>query len=137
MADDRRVRYVAAGGLSSAIYYAAFSALWLAAGHLVSYLLVAVVTNVFTALATYPVYRVGVFRAEGPWVSGFLRFYAVCLWSLLFILGGLWLLVEAAGLPVLLAQAVVIVVGPLINYQMGRRWAFRARPRPAAPAVRP
>ncbi|GAA2528857.1 GtrA family protein [Pilimelia columellifera] len=121
------MRYLFAGGLSSAIYYATFTAGWLAFGDWTPYLLVAVATNAFTAVVTYPVYRCVVFRADGPWLAGLARFYVVCLWALAFVLGGLALLVEIVGLHVLLAQAIVIVIGPVINYQAGRLWAFRSR----------
>ena len=61
----------------------------------------------------------------GPWLTGFLRFYAICFWSLGFTLAGLWLLVAVAGLWVLVAQALLVVASPLINYQLNRMWAFR------------
>jgi putative flippase GtrA len=39
---------------------------------------------------------------------------------------GLPVLIEWVGLPVLLAQAIIILVNPLINYQLSRYWTFRA-----------
>lgn len=122
---DRRVRYVIVGGLASAIYYTAFASLWLTAGEWIPYLAVAVVANLVTAVAIYPVNRVMVFRAGGSWLAGFLRFYVLSLWALLFTLGGLALLVELGHLNVLLAQAIVIVASSLINYQVSRLWVFR------------
>jgi putative flippase GtrA len=122
---DRRIRYVLVGGLSAGFYYSAFSAIWLTGR--VPYLLVAVIANLVTALVIYPVNRLVVFRTGGPWLTGFLRFYVVSLWALMFSLGGLPLLVEVAHLHVLLAQAIVIVVSALTNYQISRRWVFRHR----------
>jgi putative flippase GtrA len=122
---DRRVRYLAAGGFSAALYYAVFAAGWLTLSRWISYLLLAVLTGTFCAVVTYPVYRGLVFRTGGPVLAGFLRFYVLCMWSLLFGIGGLWILVELAGLHVLVAQAVMMLLGPLINYQAGRLWAFR------------
>jgi putative flippase GtrA len=122
---DRRVRYVAAGGVSAVVYYALFSAGWLLVPHRLPYLAIAFVCSSATAVLTYPIYRCVVFQAGGGLVAGFLRFYALCLWAMLFSLTGLWALVEAAGLNVLFAQAVIIVLGPLINYQAARLWAFR------------
>lgn len=127
LAGDRRVRYVAAGGLSAIVYYALFTAGWLVLPHRLPYLGIAFVASSVTAVLTYPIYRCVVFRASGGIVAGFLRFYALCLWALLFSMGGLWTLVEAGGVNVLAAQAVIISLGPLINYQAGRLWAFRAR----------
>jgi putative flippase GtrA len=121
------VRYLIAGGLSAVVYYGLFAAGWLAVSRWVPYLLIAVLANLATSIATYPVYRTLVFRWTGPVLAGFLRWYAVCVWALAFGLGGLWTLVEVAGLHPLLAQAIIIVAGPVINYQFGKLWAFRGR----------
>jgi putative flippase GtrA len=122
---DRRVRYVLVGGAAAVVYYLIFSAGWLAFAERIPYLLMAVIANVCTAIVTYPLYRREVFQHTGPWLPGFLRFYATCLWALVFSLVGLPLLVEFGHLHVLLAQAIIIVASPLINYQIHRFWAFR------------
>lgn len=124
---DRRVRYVLAGGVAAVVYYGVFAGGWLLFGGWIPYLAMTVVANLATAISTYPLYRTVVFRVGGPWVSGFFKFYAVSLWSLFFTLGGMAALVEVVRLPVLVAQAILVVVGPLINYQMNRMWTFRAR----------
>jgi putative flippase GtrA len=121
LAADQRVRYVFAGGIGAAVYYGLFTLGWLTVSRWLPYLLIATVASTLTAILTYPIYRSVVFRTTGPWVAGFLRFYVVCVWALIFSLGGLWALVEVAGLHPLLGQAIVITLGPLINYQAGRR----------------
>ncbi|MCA2217895.1 GtrA family protein [Jidongwangia harbinensis] len=125
LAADRRVRYVFAGSTGALLFYALFTVGWLTVSRWVPYLVIATVASTLTAIGTYPLYRSVVFRATGPLLAGFLRFYLVCLWALVFSLGGLWALVEVGGLHPLLAQAVIIVLGPLINYQASRLWAFR------------
>ena len=122
---DRRVRYVVVGAVASAIYYGVFSAGWLLSSGRIPYLALAVVANFVCAVATYPLYRRRVFHSTGGGLSGFLRFYLICIWALVFALVGLPLLIELGHLPVLLAQAIIIVVSPLINYQMSKYWAFR------------
>lgn len=122
---DRRVRYVVVGGISAVVYYALFSAGWLLSAGRIPYLVMAVLANFGCAVLTYPMQRLGVFQFTGPWLAGFLRFYLVCLWALVFAFVGLPLLVEVVHLPVLLAQAIVVVVSPLINYQISKYWAFR------------
>lgn len=124
---DRRIRYLLVGGVAAAVFYGAFSAGWLLLHGRVPYLAMVLVANVVTAVSTYPLYRRHVFASTGPWLRGFLRFYVVCFGSLVFNLVSLPLLVEVAHLPVLLAQAIVIVVTPLVNYQVNRCWTFRAR----------
>jgi putative flippase GtrA len=124
---DQRVRFLLAGAAGAALYYLLFSLGWLAFGARVPYPLLAVATGTACAALTYPLYRHLVFRASGPSLRGFWRFYAVCLWSLAVNLAGLSVLVETVGLPVLLAQALVVVGGPVVNYQISRVWAFRRR----------
>jgi hypothetical protein len=45
------------------------------------------------------------------------------LWSLV----GLPILIEVVGLPALLAQAIIIMLVPLINYRIHILWTFRHR----------
>lgn len=124
---DRRARYLAVGAVSAVVYYSFFTVGWLAFGGVIPYLVLAVLANAATAVLTYPLYRRGVWRVAGQGPRGFLRFYLVCLWALAFTLIGLPVLVEWVRLPVLLAQAIILVTGPLINYQMLRLWTFRHR----------
>jgi putative flippase GtrA len=130
---DRRVRYLAAGGISAVGYYGLFAAGWALLGGRVPYLLVAVVANLLTALITFRLYREGVFRAGRGGPRGFLRFYGTFCWGLVVTLVGLPLLVEALRIPVLPAQAAVLAVTPVVNYQLHRRWVFRKRPSGPAP----
>ena len=123
---DRLVRYLLAGGISAVLYYGVFAAGWAALGAHVPYVAMAVLANLVTAPPTYQIQRHLVFRATGPWFRGFLRFYVLCLGSLACVTIGLPVLVEVAGLPVLVAQALVIGGSPLVNYQLARLWAFRA-----------
>jgi len=116
---------VAVGAVSSAVYYLLFTAIYLTTSHHLHYLAIPVLANFGCALATYPLQRRWVFRSKGPVVAGFLRFYVICLWALVFTYAGLPLLVELAHVPVLLSQALLIVTAPLINYQLSKLWAFR------------
>lgn len=125
--NDQRVRYLATGGITAAVYYGIFSAGWLLLDGRIPYLGMAVIGNLLTAVLTYPIYRVVVFRGTGSWISGFARFYAVFVWGLVFSLGGLPLLVEVLHMNVLVSQAIILVASPLINYQLHKLWAFRQR----------
>jgi putative flippase GtrA len=130
IARDRRVRYLFAGGVAAVVFYGSFAGGWLLSGGRVPYLLMAVVANAVTTIVTYPLYRTVVFGSAAPWLSGFARFYVICLGALAFTAVGLPALVEIAHLPVLLAQAILILVVPLVNYQLNRYWTFRHRPAP-------
>ncbi len=121
------MRYLAVGAAAAGVYYGLFAIGWLAGEGAIPYLGIALVANLLTAALTYPLYRRLVWRAPRQGLRGFLRFYAVGLWALCFILVGLPLLVEVLDMPVLLAQAILLVASPLINYQLLRFWTFRQR----------
>jgi putative flippase GtrA len=123
---DRRIRYVLAGGVSSVLYYVCFAAGWLSSGGRMPYLLLAFISNGATAVVSYPLYRAA-FAETGAWLAGFLRFYAVFLGGLIFTMCGLPILVELLGAPVLIAQALLVLAWPLVNYQVLRLWAFQSR----------
>src|SRR5687767_13252035 len=67
--DDQRIRYLFTGGITAGVYYLIFSAGWLLSSGRIPYLLMAVIANLGTAVLTYPIYRVAVFRAGGGWVA--------------------------------------------------------------------
>jgi len=130
LAGDRRVRYLCAGGAAAVMYDGAFTAGWTSLHRWLPYLLVALLANLITAVPTYQIYRRLVFRVDGSWWRGLARFSVMSLGSLLVITVGLPLLVEVAHVPVLPAQAIVIVGSPLVNYQLARLWAFRGSAAP-------
>ncbi|MET7419182.1 GtrA family protein [Dactylosporangium sp. NPDC005555] len=135
--NDRRVRYLAVGGVSAVSYYGFYTALYLLTSDdfygqvyfltpdQMHYLVPTVIANFLCGVVTYPLQRYFVFQSKGPVLSGFFKFYLICLWALLFTWLGLPLLVEVFNVPVLIAQAILIVVAPLINYQLSKLWAFR------------
>ncbi len=123
--NDRRVRYLAVGGVSAVSYYGFFAAVYLLTRDHLHYLIPTIIANFFCAVVTYPLQRHFVFQSKGPIIAGFLKFYVICLWALAFTLLGLPLLVEVFHVPVLIAQAILIVVAPVINYQLSKLWAFR------------
>ncbi|GAA3234773.1 GtrA family protein [Dactylosporangium siamense] len=123
--NDRRVRYLAVGGVSAVSYYGFFAAAYLLTRDHVHYLLLTIIANLVCAVVTFPLQRHFVFQSTGPVISGFLRFYVICLWALGFTLFGLPLLVEVCHVPVLIAQLVLIVAAPVVNYQLSKLWAFR------------
>ncbi|MEV4130625.1 GtrA family protein [Dactylosporangium sp. NPDC049742] len=123
--NDRRVRYLGVGGVSAVAYYGSFAAVYLLTRDHWHYLVPTIIANFICALCTYPLQRHFVFQSKGPIISGFLKFYVICLWALAFTMLGLPLLVEVFNVPVLISQAILIVVAPLINYQLSKLWAFR------------
>lgn len=124
----QRIAYLLAGAGTAGVYYGILVIGLLSLGEAVPYLLLAVFSHLLTALLVYPVYRRVVFPATGRnWLPGFLRFYAVGLGFLATSLVGLPILVELAGVPVMVAQALIILVSPPSSYVINRGWVFATR----------
>jgi putative flippase GtrA len=133
---DRRIRYLAVGGVAAAVSYGTFAGVWLVTDR-IPYLVIVVLAGTVAALSTYPLYRIAVFGAAISWVAGFFKFYTVTLWGLAFNFAALPFLVEIVGINVLVSQAIVICVGPLINYQLHRFWTFRPARLTSTPPLTP
>jgi putative flippase GtrA len=117
------------GALTALLYYAILAAGLLTLRDTVPYLCVVVASNFFAVVVAYPWYRLVVFHGTaGSWLTGYLRFYAVGLAGLVSSLIGLPILVELAGIPVLVAQPFLIAASVPLNYAIYRIWAFRHRP---------
>ncbi|MEV0408808.1 GtrA family protein [Actinoallomurus sp. NPDC050550] len=110
------------------MYYALLGLGLLVANNAVPYLLLIVIGHFGTTMIVYPLYRLIVFKVSGEgWLSGYLRFYAVGLSFLGASVIGLPLLVEFAGLPLMMAQALIILLSPPLSYAINRTWTFRKR----------
>lgn len=125
--NDQRVRYVATGASAAGIYYLYFALGWILSSGRIPYLLMAIIANGLTAVTSYPIYRVVVFGSNVGWISGFVRFYTVFVWGLIWSLLLLPPLVEWLHVPVLISLALAVVLMPLVSYQVNRLWVFRRR----------
>ncbi len=121
---DHRVRYLLVGAGTNVVYFGLFWLGWHLLEGTVPYLGVTAMANLCTALLAYPVNRTFVFESKTTWLRGFWKFYTVYLVGLAASLVGMPLLIEVAGVPVLLAQAVMIVLIPIMSYLLHRFWTF-------------
>ncbi|MER6947319.1 GtrA family protein [Nonomuraea sp. NPDC000554] len=125
--DAHRVIYLMAGAMTAAIHCGLLGLALHAAQGAIPYLVLVVVSHFGTVVLVYPWYRLVVFRgSKESWVTGYLRFYLVGLSFLFASLIGLPILVEVVGLPVLVAQGLIVVISPPITYLIHRNWTFRA-----------
>ncbi|WP_162795109.1 GtrA family protein [Nonomuraea lactucae] len=123
-----RITYLLAGAMTAVVYYILLGLALLVAKDRAPYLVLVVVSHFVTVVVVYPGYRLLVFRVSGhSWMTGYLRFYAVGLTFLGASLTGLPLLVEVAGVPLMVAQALIILASPPLSYLAHRTWTFRAR----------
>jgi putative flippase GtrA len=115
-----------AGAVTFGIYYALFGLGLLVAGNTVPYLFLVVVSHLITGVIVYPGYRLIVFKvSDKSWLLGYLRFYGVGLGFLSASVVGLPLLVSFGGIPLMMAQVLVILLSPPLSYLINRTWTFR------------
>jgi putative flippase GtrA len=122
---DQRFRYLLVGGWNTVSSFALFVALQLAFGDEVNYVVLFVVTMVVSVLMAFMLHRKFVFEAtEGHWPGQLLRFSQVYAGAFAVNLALLPVLVEVAGLPVIVAQGVLVVTTVTASFVGHRRWSF-------------
>jgi putative flippase GtrA len=126
---DQRVRFVIVGAFNTAFGAGLFVALHFTIEHSVGYLVVLTLTWVIAVLAAFMAYRYLVFRVRGSFFLDLSRFSLVYLGLYLVNLAVLPLLVELAGLPVLLAQAATFPIVATVSYVGHHRFSFRRAPK--------
>jgi putative flippase GtrA len=122
--EDQRVRYVAVGAYNTAFGYSLFALAHIAFPH-VHYLITLLACHVIGILNAYTGYRLLVFRPEGRVIRDGLRFSIVYSAALPVNLVVLPLLVETAGLGVLVSQALIVVVTVIVTYVVHNNFTFR------------
>ena len=134
---QEQLRYLVAGGYNTAFGYGLFAALQLAFGDHVHYLAILSFSHAASVLSAFIVYRRFVFRVEGRFILDGLRFSLVYLVVFLVNVATLPILVEGAGLSVLLAQALVVGGTVIASYFAHRRFTFYRPPQALAKATGP
>lgn len=112
------------GAGTNLLYFALFWLGWQLLEGTVPYLVVTAGANLGTAVLVYPAYRGFVFGSTTTWLKGFWKFYTVFVIGLVASLVGMPLLIEVLGVPVVVAQAIVIAVVPVVSYLLHRFWTF-------------
>ena len=118
------VRFLLVGAYNTGFGYAVFAGLHLLFPDL-HYIAVLLASHVVSVLNAFIGYRLVVFKVRGSVLRDLFRFWLVYLVSLSFNLVALPLLVEQAELPVLLAQALVVVVVVVTSWFGHSRFSFR------------
>jgi putative flippase GtrA len=122
---DQRFRYLAVGGWNTVSSYLLFVVLQLAFGDAVHYIALLVVTMVLSVLQAFVLHRRLVFKAtEGHWPGQLLRFSQVYAGAFAVNLALLPVLVEVVGLPVIVAQGVLVFTTVTASFVGHRRWSF-------------
>jgi putative flippase GtrA len=122
---EQGLRYVVVGAWNTLFGYGLFALLQLTLGHHVSYLILLTFSTAVAILNAYVMYRWLVFKVEGHWWRDLGRFSLVYLVAYGVNLIVLPFLVEVFGLPVLLAQALVVGGTVLASFLAHRHFSFR------------
>ena len=133
---DQRVRFLLVGAVNTVVAYVLFAALtsWVFGDAPLGYLLSLVVSYAVAIVLAFILYRRIVYRVTGNVVIDFVRFLGVYAVTISINLVALPVLVEVLHLPVLLAQALVVVAATIISFFGHREFSFR-RPEASPPAA--
>lgn len=119
------LRYLLVGGFNTVFGYGLFALALQLFGDDVHYLVILVAATIVAVLMAFVGYRYIVFRVRGDIVRDFLRFSVVYAVALAVNAVALPLLVEGFGVPVLLAQAVVVMGTVIASFFAHRSFSFR------------
>jgi putative flippase GtrA len=120
-------RFAAVGVANTIFGFGVFAFLEVTIGERVPYLIILLISHVVSVLEAYVLHRYLVFQVRGRWFRDLARFWMVYLGALAFNLVALPGLVEWAGLPVLVAQAIVVLISACGSFFLHRGFSFARR----------
>lgn len=123
------IAFVTVGVVNTMIGFVFFIVFELTVGPHAGYLVVLLLAHVASVVCAFALYRRLVFRVTGNVMKDLARFESVYLAALATNLVLLPILVELAGLQVIAAQSVIVVLGAAISFFGHKHISFR-RPRP-------
>jgi putative flippase GtrA len=115
------LRFAMVGGSNTVLSWCAFAVLERLGVH---YLLASAVAFTAGAVNSYVLNRRWTFASDGDWVPELARFAVVQGVGLGIDIVALYALVHGAGIPHLLAQALVFPLASVTTFALSRRWAF-------------
>jgi len=119
------LRFLIVGAFNTAFGFLLFALMLHLAGDHVHYLVVLVFATIIAVLVAFAAYRTFVFRVRGNVLRDLGRFSLVYVGVLAANVIVLPLLVEVAGLPILTAQAIVVVAAVVASFLLHRSFSFR------------
>jgi putative flippase GtrA len=134
---DQRVAFLVVGGINTVVGYLSFVGFLLTVGQWWGkpwgYLAALACAHIVSVLFAFVLYRLVVFRVRGHLWPDLLRFETVYLSALAVNFVLLPVLVEIAHLPVLLAQAVIVLVTSVMSWVGHKNYSFMREPPKQAP----
>ena len=122
---NQKVAFLLVGGTNTVVGFLFFVFFEYTIGQIWGYLATLAFAHVFSVLCAFVLYRTFVFKVRGHVFRDLARFELVYLVSLGINAALLPLLVELGGLPVIPAQALIVIVTTLVSYFGHRGFSFR------------
>jgi putative flippase GtrA len=121
---DQRVAFLIVGGINTVVGFLCFAGFLLLVGKQ-RYLVALLCAHVVAVLIAFVLYRFAVFKVRGHVLADLWRFETVYLSALAVNFVVLPMLVEIAHLPVLLAQALIVLVTSVMSWVGHKHYSFR------------
>lgn len=133
LAADRRIRYLAVGGLNTVWGYGISLALYYTLSPRWHIVAITTLISVIALTFSFVTYKLFVFRTKGNWLQEYMRCYVVYGGGALLGIAGIWLLVDGLHVPFWLAQGGLMALTVALSYLGHSRFAFvpRRQPDPA------
>ncbi|MDJ0336518.1 GtrA family protein [Salinibacterium sp. G-O1] len=127
--NDQRVRYLIVGGFNTGLGYGWFVVFQLLLGRHIGYFATLYMAYGAATIIAFLLHRHFTFRASGSGniLIDFIRFQGVYVVALAINTIALPILVELAHIPVLLAQALIVILTTLVSYFGHKFFSFRRR----------
>jgi putative flippase GtrA len=123
--DERKVRYLLAGGWNTVFGYSTGVALYYAFSNYLHVIVIATLANIIAITMSFSTYKLFVFQTHGNWLHEYFRSYLVYGGMALVGIGLLWIMVDGLNIPFWLAQGLVILSTVVISYIGHSRFTFR------------
>jgi putative flippase GtrA len=122
--ENRRFRFLAAGGWNTMIGCAVFALIYYLFDGRLHYLIIATIAHVIAVFNAWIVYRRFVFASRKPWFAEYLRFNVSSLIILGVQIAGLWILVNYFGFHPVPSQIALVLFIVMFSYVLHLKFTF-------------
>ena len=124
MIEQRKIRYLMAGGWNTLFGYVVSLALYNLLEQYVHIIAIAIIAHVCAISMAYFTYKVFVFRTKGNWWKEYKRSYLVYGNTIVVSIGMLWFMVDILAVPFWIAQGLIILTTVILSYIGHSRYTF-------------
>ncbi len=122
--NDKKIRYLLAGGFNTVFGYAVGNGIYYGLGGRMHVLLVGGIAYVISSTMSFMTYKLFVFKTSGNWLNEYMKSYVVYGATAVINIILLWLLVDGMRIPFWLAQLIMIVFVAIVSYLSHSRFTF-------------